>query len=263
MQEKTISNMIDFHTHVLNNIDDGPKLIEESLEMLKMQSNQGVTKVVCTSHFIPDELSVEEFLDRRNNAVSNLRSLLDNNINITLIPAAEVYCREELVLFSDLEKLCVEGTNLIMMEFPTVRKWPVYVWKVIENLINKNGLRVIIAHAERYTMLHKRSYKYLYKLIEMGCIIQVNNDSFTDRHYSKVVNKWLSKGLIHIIGSDCHSTSHRPPNIDTVKEYIIRNYGESVFEKLQNKASCILKKGAKNTQSDGDFVILDFNDCTD
>ena len=43
--------MIDFHNHVLPNVDDGPKTIEESIEMLKFASNQGITDVVNTVHF--------------------------------------------------------------------------------------------------------------------------------------------------------------------------------------------------------------------
>ena len=43
--------MIDFHNHVLPNVDDGPKTIEESIEMLKLASNQGITDVVNTVHF--------------------------------------------------------------------------------------------------------------------------------------------------------------------------------------------------------------------
>mgnify|MGYP001272550765 FL=1 len=43
--------MIDFHNHVLPNVDDGPKTIEESMSMLRYASNQGITDIVQTVHF--------------------------------------------------------------------------------------------------------------------------------------------------------------------------------------------------------------------
>jgi len=250
--------MIDFHAHILNNLDDGPKTVEKSFEMAQIMSNQGVFTVVCTPHFISNEISVDEFVIKRNNAVNNLRSLTKDNLDISFIAASEVYCQEDLVLFNDLNDLCVEGTNLLMLEFPTIRKWPSYIWKVLEHIINKNGLQVIIAHAERYPMLHKRSYKYLYKLLEMGCIIQVNGESFTDKQYSKITNDWLRKDLIHIIGSDCHGVSRRPPNNDVVKEYIVKSHGENAFEKLQENAAGLLKKGTQKKKGSSSFLLLPF-----
>ncbi len=250
--------MIDFHTHILNNIDDGPKTVEESFEMATILSNQGVSVVVCTPHFMPDEISIEKFLSGRDSAVSNLKLLTKDSIDISFVAAAEVYCQEDLVLFNDLSGLCIEGTNLLMLEFPTIKKWPLYIWKVLDHIINKNGLQVIIAHAERYHMLHKRSYKYLYKLLDMGCLIQVNGDSFTDKHYSKITNDWLRKDLIQIIGSDSHGVSHRPPNNDATKEYIIQNHGENAFQKLQENAAGLLKKGTQKEKGGSSFLLLPF-----
>ena len=43
--------MIDFHNHVLPDVDDGPKLIQESIDMLRFASLQGIQKVVNTVHF--------------------------------------------------------------------------------------------------------------------------------------------------------------------------------------------------------------------
>ncbi len=43
--------MIDFHNHVLHDVDDGPRKIEDSIEMLRYASKQGITKVVQTVHF--------------------------------------------------------------------------------------------------------------------------------------------------------------------------------------------------------------------
>ena len=50
--------MIDWHSHVLPQMDDGSKSAEESLAMLKMQSEQGVDTVIATPHFYANDESL-------------------------------------------------------------------------------------------------------------------------------------------------------------------------------------------------------------
>ena len=41
----------DFHSHILPDMDDGSRCAEDSLKMLRMEAEQGVTRVVATPHF--------------------------------------------------------------------------------------------------------------------------------------------------------------------------------------------------------------------
>ena len=43
--------MIDFHNHIIPNLDDGSKSVEMTLNMLKVAQSQGITDVVNTVHF--------------------------------------------------------------------------------------------------------------------------------------------------------------------------------------------------------------------
>ena len=60
-----MSQVIDFHSHILPGIDDGSKNVEESLQMLRMMAKQGITHVVATPHFYPQHDTPESFLKRR------------------------------------------------------------------------------------------------------------------------------------------------------------------------------------------------------
>ena len=42
--------MIDFHNHILPNVDDGSKSMEMTLNMLRTASNQGIKKIINTTH---------------------------------------------------------------------------------------------------------------------------------------------------------------------------------------------------------------------
>ena len=43
--------MIDVHSHILPWIDDGSRSLEESMEMLRQEAEQGIQRVVATPHF--------------------------------------------------------------------------------------------------------------------------------------------------------------------------------------------------------------------
>ena len=44
--------MIDFHTHILPNIDDGSKSIEETFNLIKEAEKAGFKKIISTSHYL-------------------------------------------------------------------------------------------------------------------------------------------------------------------------------------------------------------------
>ena len=57
--------MIDLHSHILPQMDDGSRSVDESLQMLAALAAQGVTDVAATPHFYASENSPERFLARR------------------------------------------------------------------------------------------------------------------------------------------------------------------------------------------------------
>ena len=67
---------IDFHSHVLPGVDDGSATVEESLRMLRLQAEQGVTHVVATPHFYPMQDSPNRFLERRAKTEKRLRQAM-------------------------------------------------------------------------------------------------------------------------------------------------------------------------------------------
>ena len=52
--------MIDMHSHILPNIDDGSQSIEESVSMLREAKKAGFTAIVSTSHFIEEVYNVSK-----------------------------------------------------------------------------------------------------------------------------------------------------------------------------------------------------------
>ncbi len=63
--------LIDFHTHILPEIDDGSRNVEMSLNMLAAQREQQVDEIVATPHFYAQKDSVEEFYCAGSAAMKN------------------------------------------------------------------------------------------------------------------------------------------------------------------------------------------------
>ena len=60
--------MIDFHSHMLPDMDDGAQNVDEGLAMLRESRRQGVELVCATPHFYADEEDPASFLRRRGEA---------------------------------------------------------------------------------------------------------------------------------------------------------------------------------------------------
>lgn len=65
--------MMDFHTHLLPEMDDGSRSVEESLAMLKQMAAQNINWAAATPHFYAFQESPEQFLERRSASAAQLQ----------------------------------------------------------------------------------------------------------------------------------------------------------------------------------------------
>ena len=228
--------MIDFHSHILPNIDDGSKSAEESIEMLKMLSEQGVTKVVATPHFFANDESVEDFLKRRQNSYKMLEPQLISNFPQVLL-GAEVKYYQGLSFLDGLNKLCIEKSNILLLEMPMCR-WTEYIIKELVNITLNNNIIIVLAHIERYLSLQSR--KTLKKLEECGILLQVNADFFINVFTRKRALRMIYNRSVQFIGSDCHNLTSRPPNIGKAAFLIKKKYGDVFLNSVTDFGNSLL-----------------------
>ena len=231
--------MTDFHTHILPMIDDGSQSIDESMKMLDMMSKGGIERAIATPHFYADNNSVEEFLKKRNETFDNLKSNLKGNTPKILL-GAEVRYYEGITALEDLKKLCVEGTELLLLEMP-FSKWSSYAVNELIALSSGGAFTVVLAHIERY--LHFLEKSLLEFLLQSGILLQMNSSEFLKFFSKKRALSLLKKQKIHFLGSDCHNLTTRQPDLfkayDVIekklsKEFLkdFENYGNSFFVKI-------------------------------
>lgn len=222
--------MIDFHTHILPNVDDGSDSVNKSIELLNILKNDGVKLVCLTSHFYPKQESIDEFIERRNNAFSLL-----NYKDLELRLGAEIHYYRGISVNDDIAKLCIDNTNILLIElsFSTVIND-----NVIKELINlKNrGFKILLAHIERYDI----SEDQLINMHNNGILFQCNSEMFTNFFLKRKALKWLKSGLIDVIGSDAHNTNDRRPNYAKAMNIIKDKFGTSFYDNFIEKTYNII-----------------------
>ena len=222
--------MTDFHSHVLPKMDDGSKSTEESLEMLKALSEQGVNKVIATPHYYANDESVEDFLKRREASFERLKLLLTSEMPEILL-GAEIRFYEGISRLSDLKALCIQNTNLLLLEMQ-MDKWTEYTLRELIEISNNRGITLVLAHVERYMKFQQKGV--VERLLANGVLMQINADFVCNIFTRSKAIKMLKKQKVHLLGSDCHNMSDRPPKIGEALRIIGKKLGEGYDDYANN-----------------------------
>lgn len=234
-----IENLVETHCHIMPGVDDGAPDIETSLAMIEKLQRQGAKKIILTPHYYSDNISLDDFLRRRDKAFNELLRELSSG-SPTLIPAAEVYISRYLFNNPNIDELKIAGSNYILIEHPFSSSFSENTYDRLMNMYCDYGAKPILAHIERYPALMDDPYK-LEDYINMGCLTQVNISSFVDSHRSvkKKLIKLLNTGHIHLIGSDCHNLSSRAPEYENGIKEIIKKSGQEAVDVLIKNANIL------------------------
>jgi protein-tyrosine phosphatase len=203
---------------MLPGIDDGSKDVAMSLEMISRSVEQGVEGIIFTPHFYADTNSPETFLRKRDKA---LHELEDNLGSLPKVPVyttgAEVHYFRGMSRSKDIERLCIGKSDYMLIEMP-FRNWQPNMIDEIEEISLVLGLRVIIAHIERYFDQDK---KLVNRLLENpNLLIQCNAEFFIEKStYSKAI-RLLKTRRIDLLGTDSHNLTSRRPNMAEAIELI-------------------------------------------
>lgn len=233
--------MIDWHSHILPGMDDGSKDAAESISMLEMQASQGVTTVVATPHFYANDETVASFIERRRKALEVLQPQLPANAPKIRL-GAEVRYYQGISRLEGLKDLRVENSKLLLLEMP-MGVWTESMVRELVELSGKSGIRLVLAHVERYMKLQKSSVWD--RIMESGIMMQVNANFFTSLASKRKAISLLEGGVVQFVGSDCHNTTTRPPILGKAYEVIrkklgadyldqMNQYGDSLFTTIQS-----------------------------
>ncbi len=194
--------MIDFHTHCLPAIDDGADSLEMAMQMLRESVKNGIDTVVATPHFYVGEQTVEEFISQRDAALAQVREACEReSLSVRIVPAAEVLVREGISQI-DLQPLCIEGTQCVMLELPFMTP-PAWLLEEIENIVFDQKLVVMYAHLDRYMPWY--SSEDVAEITDIpGLLLQINADALLNRRMCRHLHRWLPAVRRLVLGTDMH-----------------------------------------------------------
>ena len=196
--------MIDFHTHILPNIDDGAKSIEETFNLIKEAKSAGFEGIILTSHYMEGYYET----DTPEREVW-LKAIYDNlqtkNIDTKLYLGNEIYMSKNMIELLEKGKAStINDTSYVLFELP-LNIEPLDLYDIIYEMIQYK-LVPVLAHPERYSFVQKEP-ELVYDLIQKGVLMQANYGSIIGQYGEKariIVKKLLENNMIHFLGTDVH-----------------------------------------------------------
>ena len=229
-----MTGITDIHTHIIPGVDDGAADIDESIELIRREIDQGVTCIFATSHnsaYDDDPANVTAAYKMLRSKVAELK------LPVEIYRGCEILCYPE-----DMDDIIL---NLKRGVYPTMNKtryvlieFEPYLYPVEDALycikrLGGVGYVPITAHAERYDLTTTESAALMK---DNGALIQINAYSVESERSDKIkglANDLLQKGLVDFIGSDCHRLDHRPPvlqsGIEAVRRMCPEDYADAIL----------------------------------
>jgi protein-tyrosine phosphatase len=245
--------VIDFHNHILPNLDDGSKSIEMSIEMLHEAAEQGITDVVNTVHFQhPKVDGVDISLEICQLKLEQLYNAMDKeNISINIHLGAEVFYLPNLTNIVTSNLATFGNGKYMLIEFLTNRI-PDSHKQVLFDL-KMNGITPIIAHPERYKSVQS-NISMVYRWLNAGCLIQIDAGSLTGSlggSAQKAALEIVDRKLCQLLGSDAHDSRNRNFQLKEALDICKNRIGDEVFTWVRENPESILT---------GDPIHVKFND---
>ena len=234
--------MLDLHTHILPGVDDGSRSVRQSLAMLQAEAKQGVDCVMLTPHFYAHRESPEHFLKRRSKAIQMLEQTADRKGLPERIPGAEVAYFRGISRADGIESLCLGDTGTMLIEMP-FRRWSRNMIDELVFLRKSRGVRPILAHVERY--MRYQPLGTVGELCDSGIWMQANDSFFLSWQTSWLALRMLKKHRIQFIGSDCHGTKKRPPDMEDAIVQIEWGLGFAGLDYLERMERRLLEGGTR------------------
>ena len=221
--------MIDIHCHMLPGVDDGPKSLDDALEMARLAVRNGITHAVITPHITPG---------RYDNTLKSLSvvykefSLALERHHIPLHTALASELRLDPMIINMVGTGTVpflgdfDGHRCLLLEFPYTSV-PPGALELVQWLV-KRGIKPLIAHPERHRSIIN-NVKILEPFQKAGCLVQITSGSLGGifgPEPKKLATQLLKLGWVTVMASDAHNCKARPPEIESGRVVAEKIVGE-------------------------------------
>ena len=205
--------MIDLHCHLLCGLDDGASDLSVSLAMARMLVAGGVETVACTPHILPG-LYHNDARTIRAGAERLRAELVQRDIKLEVVCGSDAHMTPDFVAkLKSGEILTLAESRYVLVE-PPHHVAPIRLEQFFFEILIA-GYVPVLTHPERLTWIDSR-YATIKRLARSGVWIQITAGSLVG-DFGRSARYWaermLDDGLVHILASDAHDVTRRPPNL--------------------------------------------------
>jgi len=217
--------VIDIHSHILPELDDGPKSWDVAQEMCRMAAADGTEHMVATPHanerYTYDRHHAQELLEKLQGLAGKSPKLtLGCDFHLSYENLQSALLQPEQYTIGDTPYLLVELSNFSI---------PAFVEESFTRLGDR-GIRPVITHPERNPILQRAPQRVL-NWVELGCAVQVTASVLTGAWGERAwrTAEWLlRRDAVHILASDAHDAKHRVPGLSAARKEVEEICGAEV-----------------------------------
>jgi protein-tyrosine phosphatase len=219
--------LADTHVHLLAGLDDGPPTPDVALAMCRALLNEGARHATALAHQNPDYPT--NTAERLRSSTAALAALLtEKQLPLSVHPTGEIMLSPTTLDDWRAGHLLSVGDHRqwLLVEMP--HDGCINVLPLAEAL-RSEGVRLIIAHAERYEPLLD-DLALCVRWIEAGCLFQVTARALAEPWepgFEMALKRWAKGGFIHLMGSDGHGIDRRRPLLGGGFARLVRWLGRS------------------------------------
>ena len=221
--------MIDIHSHILPEVDDGAQTLDAALELLTLAQEDGVTTQFLTPHMRDSNyINDPDVILNKYNHFCEI--VAEKGYTIKLRLSAEVRVGPEvmkLVVRGDFPWLGLwQGKKAFLLEMPHGQV-PAGTLNLIKWL-QQRDIVPVIAHPERNREF-QLNIPLLKQYIDAGCITQITAASLSGKFGNKsqtTAVELLEKDYVTFMATDTHNSFYRPPDLKKGYEIVKDIIGE-------------------------------------
>lgn len=223
------TTVVDIHSHILPEVDDGPKTWDMCVAMCRTAAADGITHMVATPHANDRYHYDRQYLQ---GLVAHLQGLIGDppkiilgcDFHLSIDNIQDALVNPGRYVIGDTRYLLVEFSNYSVPQQTT------------DSFLKLGdcGLTPIITHPERNPIL-RESPQRVAEWAEQGFIIQMTGSALTGfwGERTRRAALWLlERQAVHVLATDAHDTEKRVPILSTAREAAAEICGEDVAEAL-------------------------------
>lgn len=221
--------MVDIHSHILPEVDDGPKSWDVCVAMCRAAAADGITHMVASPH-ANDRYHYDR--DYMQGLVAHLQQLVGDTPTITLGCDFHLSYENLQDAFANPTRYVISNTHYLLVEFSN--------YSVPQNTtdsfhkLGDHGVTVIITHPERNPILRENLQRVI-EWAEQGCIIQMTGSALTGfwGERTRRAAEWLLEHqAVHVLATDAHDLEKRVPILSTSRDAAAQIVGDEIAEAL-------------------------------